>query len=80
METKAKTKAPKCQGKRRQFRGRSYGTFKCGRKATGTVETHVGFTKHFHVCDDDECYRSIAGGYPATFTPFKKDEVKDKGS
>lgn len=61
----------RCDGKRRQFRGRSYGIFKCTRKATGTVETHVGFTEHHHVCDDHECYTSITHGYPANFTPFK---------
>jgi len=61
----------RCQGKRRQFRRGTFGVFKCGRKATGTVETQVGFTKHHHVCDDAECFASIAGGYPAKFTPNK---------
>lgn len=60
----------RCEGKRRQFRGNSYGTFKCGRKATTQVETHVGFTEHHVCCNDDECYRSIAHGYPATVTPI----------
>ena len=69
METK---KAPRCTGKRRQFRGNCYGVFKCGRKATGTVETRVGFSERHHVCDDEECFRSITKGYPTTFTPFKK--------
>lgn len=64
-------KTPRCEGKRRQFRGNTYGTFKCGRKATGTIETRVGFTEHHHACDDEQCYRSIAAGYPASFTPFE---------
>jgi hypothetical protein len=63
---------PKCQGKRRQFRGNAYGVFKCTKNAVATVETHVGFTEHRYVCDHEECYSSIACGYPATFTPFKK--------
>ncbi len=64
-------KKPKCEGKRRQFRGPTYGTYKCGRLATGTVETHLGFTEHHSVCDDEECFRSITQGYPANFTPFR---------
>lgn len=66
-----KKKTPRCQGKRRQFRGSTYGTFKCMKQATGTVETHLGFTEYHNCCDNDECYRSIAQGYLATFTPFK---------
>jgi len=61
----------RCEGKRRQFRKGTYGVFKCNRKATGTIETQVGFTEHHHACGDDECHRSITAGYPAKFTPFK---------
>lgn len=66
------SKATKCEGKRRQFRRGTYGIFRCMRNATGTVETHVGVTEHHYVCDDAQCFSSIAGGYPATFTPFEK--------
>lgn len=64
-------KQQRCEGKRRQFRKNSYGTFKCGRKATTRVETHVGFTEQHYCCDSDECYRYIASGYPASVTPLK---------
>lgn len=62
----------RCEGKRRQFRRGSYGVFKCMRKATGTVTTNVGFSKTHHVCDDDECFSSIACGYPAQHKPYNK--------
>lgn len=62
----------KCEGKRRMFRRNSYGTFKCGRKATVRVETHVGFTEHHRCCDSDECLAYISSGYPATVTPIAK--------
>lgn len=65
-------KAQRCEGKRRQFRKGAYGVFKCMRKATGTVTTSVGFSRTHHVCDDEECFSSVAGGYPANYTPFKK--------
>ena len=62
----------RCEGKRRQFRRNSYGVFKCMRNATGTVTTNVGFSETHYVCDDDQCFSSIACGYPAQFTPLKK--------
>lgn len=61
----------KCEGKRRQWRGHTLGTYKCGRNATGRVETRVGTTVTRWVCDDEECYRSIAEGYPAVYFPNK---------
>jgi hypothetical protein len=65
----------RCQGKRRGFRARGNscvaGIFRCMRKATGIIETHMGFTEHRYVCDDEECFRSITGGYPANFTPIQ---------
>jgi hypothetical protein len=42
------------------------------RKAIGIIETHVGFTAHHYVCDDDQCFHSICGGYPASFTPIQR--------
>lgn len=65
------TKKPRCTGKRRQFRRGAYGIFRCMKRATGTMETHVGFTEHHHVCDDESCQHSVSAGYPASFTPFK---------
>lgn len=65
-------KIQRCEGKRRQFRRGSYGVFKCMRKATGTVTTNVGFSKTHPCCGDDQCYSSIAGGYPANWTPYEK--------
>jgi hypothetical protein len=62
----------KCEGKRRGFRRGAYGMFKCMRAAKGTVETQVGFTKHHGCCGDDQCYGSIAAGYPAKYTEFTK--------
>lgn len=75
MET---TNKHRCEGRRCQWRGRTHGTFKCTRSATGTVETHVGFTETHYVCNDDECLRSITGGYPAAFTPFKDVKVESR--
>lgn len=55
-----------CEGKRRMWRGRVLGTFKCGRKATHTFTTRVGLTRTHFVCGgDDGCVRSITGGYTA---------------
>lgn len=65
-------KAPRCEGRRRGFRRGTFGVFKCGKKATGVVTTNVGFSETHYCCGGDECYRSIAGGYPSPFTPFKK--------
>lgn len=62
----------RCEGTRRQFRRGAYGTFKCRRKATVVVETHVGFTERKRCCDDAECFSSIACGYPATAEPLKQ--------
>ena len=62
----------KCEGKRRGYHRGSFGEFKCQRQAKGTVETRVGFTKHHGCCGDDQCYGSIAAGYPAKYTEFAK--------
>lgn len=51
----------------------TFKTFKCGRKATGYVRTNVGFSRTHYVCDDPECFQSVTGGHPATFTPLKKE-------
>lgn len=56
---------PRCQGRRRKQRGATFGLFACGRKATTLVTTAVGLSRTHFVCDDDECFRHIAGGYPA---------------
>jgi hypothetical protein len=63
-------KAKRCEGKRRQFRGGTFGVFKCGRKATGTVTTQVGFSETHHVCSDEACQAYISSGYPAEYKPF----------
>ena len=55
----------RCEGKRRMWRGRTLGTFKCGRKAKYVFETRVGLTRNHYTCGDDECVRSITAGYPA---------------
>lgn len=67
----------RCEGKRRQFKRNAFGVFKCGRKATGVVETRVGFTERHYCCDGDECFSSIAAGYPATFTPLAVNATPD---
>lgn len=64
------SKAPRCEGKRRQFRGNAYGVFKCTRKATTVVTTNVGFSKTHYCCDSDECFGSITGGYPSPSRPI----------
>jgi len=71
-------KALRCSGRREQFRNGKQDLFKCSRKATGIVETQVGFSEHHYICDDDECYRSIAQGYPACFKPFCNEKVRTK--
>jgi len=58
--------APRCQGKRRKWRGHVLGTFACGRKATHVMETRVGVTRTHYVCSDAECFDSIREGYPAS--------------
>lgn len=58
-------KTPRCEGKRRMWRGRTLGTFKCGRKATYVFQTYVGTSNTHYVCNEDECLRHITGGYPA---------------
>lgn len=63
-------KKPRCEGKRRMFRGNSYGVFRCTRKATTVVTTNVGFSETHYCCDDDECFRSIHGGYLVTTKPI----------
>lgn len=69
----ASKKAPRCEGKRRQFRGNGYGVFKCMRKATAVVTTNVGFSERHFCCDSDECFGAITGGYPSQVTPIKGD-------
>lgn len=64
----------RCQGKRRQSRRGVWGTFPCGRRAKGSVETQVGFTEHRACCGGDDCIGSIAGGYPAQFTAFSASQ------
>ncbi len=49
-----KKRTPRCEGKRRQFRGSSYGIFRCTRKATGYVTTNVGFSETHYCCDGDD--------------------------
>jgi hypothetical protein len=56
----------RCEGRRRKLRGQVYGTFACGRKATHVVETRVGYTEHYYVCEDGECFLSVTHGYPAS--------------
>ena len=68
-----KKRVPRCEGKRHQFRGNGYGTFKCGRKATGYVTTKMGFSETHSCCDGAECIRSITGGYDSNWTPFKSE-------
>lgn len=60
----------RCEGKRRQVRGATFGVFKCGRKAKGVVVTKMGFSESHPCCGDDECFRSIAQGYPADWKEF----------
>ena len=55
----------RCQGRRRMWRGRTFGTFACGRKARYAFETYVGLSRTYHVCGDEECVRSITDGYGA---------------
>lgn len=47
------------------WRGRTLGTYKCGRVARFVFETRVGLSRTHYVCADTECFHSIAGGYPA---------------
>ena len=62
----------RCQGKRRMWRKHTLGVFKCGRKATTVMETRVGLSRTHYVCDDAECFDSIAGGYPASSRAISK--------
>lgn len=55
----------RCEGKRRKWRGRTLGTFACGRNATYTFQSYVGLCTTHYVCDDAECLRHITSGYPA---------------
>lgn len=55
----------RCEGKRRMWRNRTLGTFKCGRVATHTFQSYVGLCTTHYVCNEDECLRSITNGYPA---------------
>lgn len=59
------TRATTCQGKRRMQRGRTFGTFKCGRKARFTFQTYVGLSRSHFVCGEQECTSSITQGYGA---------------
>jgi hypothetical protein len=60
------TPRPRCQGKRRMWRGPRLGTYACGRRATAVVTTRVGLSRTHYVCDDPECFAHTAGGYPAS--------------
>lgn len=57
------TSKQRCQGKRRKQRGPTFGTFACGRVATYVFQKYVGTTTTHYVCDDNECYSHITGGY-----------------
>jgi hypothetical protein len=61
----ARGRPPRCEGKRRQWRRGTLGTFKCGRVARYAFETRVGLTRRHRTCGDAECVRSITNGYPA---------------
>lgn len=55
----------RCEGKRRMWRGRRLGTYKCGRVARYTFQTYVGLTRSHYACDGDECWDSLTNGYAA---------------
>jgi len=67
---KPRTPARRCEGRRRKWRGRVFGTFACGRKATHLVETRVGYSETHYVCGDGQCYDSVTHGYPASSRPL----------
>jgi hypothetical protein len=52
------------------WRGHTFGTFKCGRKATHVMETRVGLSRTHYVCESGECFDSIREGYPASSRPL----------
>lgn len=54
----------RCEGKRRMWRGRTLGTFKCGRSAKIVFQTYTGLTVTHYSCGEDECMRHITSGYP----------------
>jgi hypothetical protein len=64
--------AARCQGKRQMWRNHRFGTFKCGNKATWIVTTQVGTSQRHYCCDDCDCYRSIAQGYPTSNTQINQ--------
>lgn len=72
MTATTAARTQRCQGKRRMWRGHVLGTFKCGRKATTLVTTNVGLSRSHYVCDSDECFAHIAGGYPAQSRPLAR--------
>lgn len=55
----------RCQGKRRMQRGRTFGTYKCGRVARYVFQTYVGLSRSHYTCGDDECTASLTHGYGA---------------
>jgi hypothetical protein len=55
----------KCKGKRVKTSGKRWGLQPCGRKATLIMETRVGLSRTYQVCDDAECWDYIRAGYPA---------------
>ena len=56
----------RCEGTRRMQRGRTFGTFKCGRVARFVFQIYVGTSNTHYVCGgDDGCLGSITSGYPA---------------
>ena len=60
----------RCEGRRRGFKRGTWGVHPCGRLAKGTITTNVGFSERHYACGDDECHRSISGGYPSPYKPF----------
>ncbi len=61
----------RCTGKRRQFLKGSFGIFKCLNKAQIIIKTQVGFSEKYYCCNDDECFESIAKGYPVGVVEIK---------
>jgi hypothetical protein len=57
-------RAATCEGKRRMWRGRTLGNFKCGRKARFTFQTYTGLCRTHRTCGAPECVGSITSGYP----------------
>lgn len=67
-----KSSTPRCQGRRRMQRGRTFGLYRCGRKATAIITLNVGYATNRYVCDGSECFRDLTSGYPADSRPLTK--------